>query len=81
MMCLTTNFPSPFAQVHRIQCFVDMLDNSKARNSNLVRHCSTGTNSMVNTKWEKFDSGIGSFNAPNQLYQSTKITQDWEVFD
>ncbi|KAF3661750.1 putative LRR repeats and ubiquitin-like domain-containing protein-like [Capsicum annuum] len=68
-------------KVHRIQRFVDMLDNFKARNSKLASNCSIGTNTMVTTKWEKFDSGIGSLNAPNQLHQSTKITQEWEVFD
>ncbi|KAM3309378.1 BAG family molecular chaperone regulator 4 [Capsicum chacoense] len=68
-------------EVHRIQSFVDMLDNFKARNSKLASNCSIGTNTMVTTKWEKFDSGIGSLNAPNQLHQSTKITQEWEVFD
>ncbi|KAM3376252.1 BAG family molecular chaperone regulator 4 [Capsicum galapagoense] len=68
-------------EVHRIQRFVDMLDNFKARNSKLASNCSIGTNTMVTTKWEKFDSGIGSLNAPNQLRQSTKITQEWEVFD
>lgn len=54
-----------------------MIDNFKARNSSIVSNC-IGTISMVNTKWEKFDSGIGSLNAPNQ---STKVTQEWEVFD
>lgn len=68
-------------EAHRIQSFVDMLDNFKARNSKLASNCSIGTNTMVTTKWEKFDSGIGSLNAPNQLHQSTKITQEWEVFD
>lgn len=67
-------------EVHRIQSFVDMLDKFKARNSNLVSNC-IGTNSMVSIKWEKFDSGIGSLNAPNQLHQSTKTTQEWELFD
>ncbi|XP_004240412.1 BAG family molecular chaperone regulator 4 [Solanum lycopersicum] len=64
-------------EVHRIQSFVDMIDNFKARNSSIVSNC-IGTISMVNTKWEKFDSGIGSLNAPNQ---SPKVTQEWEVFD
>ncbi|CAN4101859.1 unnamed protein product [Withania somnifera] len=66
-------------EVHRIQSFVDKLDNFKARNFNLVSNC-TGTNSMVTTKWEKFDSGIGSLNAPNQLHQSTEITQESQLF-
>ncbi|KAJ8535617.1 hypothetical protein K7X08_023337 [Anisodus acutangulus] len=66
-------------EVHRIQSFVDMLDDFKSRNSNLVSNCS-GTNSMVTTKWETFDPGVGSLNAPNQLLQSTKITQEWELF-
>lgn len=79
-MSLTTSFPSPRVQVHRIQSLVDMLDNSKARNSNIASNC-TSTNSMVNAKWEKFGSGIGSLDAPKQLHQYTKITQEWEVFD
>ncbi|XP_059297714.1 BAG family molecular chaperone regulator 4-like [Lycium ferocissimum] len=66
-------------EVHRIQSFVDMLDNFKARNSNFVSNCN-GT-STVTTKWETFGPGVGSLTAPNQLLQSTKITQNWEVFD
>ncbi|XP_016488825.2 BAG family molecular chaperone regulator 4-like [Nicotiana tabacum] len=58
-------------EVHRIQSLIDMLDNFKARNSNLISNCA-GT-SLVTTKWET--------SAPNRLQQSTKITQEWELFD
>ncbi|MCD7468979.1 hypothetical protein HAX54_007548 [Datura stramonium] len=67
-------------EVHRIQSFVDMLDKSKARNSNIVSNCNS-TNAMVTTKWETFEPGVGGLSAPNQLLQSTKITQEWELFN
>ena len=36
---------------------------------------------VLTTKWETFDSGVGSLNAPNDSQTSTKITKDWEQFD
>ncbi|GLT26843.1 hypothetical protein SLA2020_018840 [Shorea laevis] len=67
-------------EVHRVQGFVDTLDNLKARSSNPFRPSSNAVS--VTTKWETFESGVGSLSAkPNPLLSSTRITQDWEVFD
>ncbi|GAV66581.1 ubiquitin domain-containing protein/BAG domain-containing protein [Cephalotus follicularis] len=63
-------------EVHRVQNFVDKLDNLKARNSNPLSHSSNAVS--VTTKWE---SGVGSLSSPIPLQSSTKITQHWEVFD
>ncbi|KAL7173121.1 hypothetical protein ACSBR2_032568 [Camellia fascicularis] len=73
-------------EVHRVQSFVDALDNLKASNSNpAFRNSNPFCNSIstvsVSTKWEAFDSGVRSLNAPNQRQSSTKITQDWELFE
>ena len=71
------------AQVRRVQSFVDTLDNLKARNSNAAFSNSKNVVS-VTTKWETFDSEVGSLyapKAPTPLQSSTKITQDWEMFD
>ncbi|KAG2669919.1 hypothetical protein I3760_14G058600 [Carya illinoinensis] len=66
-------------EVRRVQSFVDMLDKLKAQNSNPFSN-SKDVESM-NTKWETFESGLGSLHAPTPLQSSTKITQDWVVFD
>ncbi|EXB37958.1 BAG family molecular chaperone regulator 4 [Morus notabilis] len=67
-------------EVRRVQSFVDTLDNLKARNSNPF---SNSNNSVsVTTKWETFESGLGSLCSPTvPLQTSTKITQEWELFD
>ncbi|XP_040993889.1 BAG family molecular chaperone regulator 4-like [Juglans microcarpa x Juglans regia] len=66
-------------EVRRVQSFVDMLDKLKAQNSNPFSNSKDVAS--VNTKWETFESGLGSLHAPTPLQSSTKITQDWEVFD
>ncbi|KAK6234603.1 hypothetical protein SCA6_009940 [Theobroma cacao] len=66
-------------EVRHVQGLVDTLDNLKARNSNPF---SSSCNAVsVTTKWEAFESGVGSLTAPAPLPSSTRITQDWEVFD
>lgn len=66
-------------QVYRIQSFVDTLDNLKARNSNPFNNSTNAVS--VTTNWVAFESGVGSLSAPTTLQSSTKITQDWELFD
>lgn len=67
-------------QVRHVQSFVDALDNLKARNANPFANGSSAMS--VTTKWEKFDSGVGSLTAPNPRQKtSSKITKDWELFD
>lgn len=66
-------------EVRRVQNLVDKLDNLKARNSNPF--CGSSDAVSVTTKWETFDSGVGSLSAPPPMASSTKITQDWEQFD
>lgn len=69
-------------QVRRVQSFVDTLDNLKARNSNPFSNNNNNNNTVsVTTKWEKFGSGVGSLCAPRTMQSSTKVTQDWELFD
>lgn len=65
-------------QVRRVQNFVETLDNLKGRNSNPNSNSSNAVS--VTTKWETFDSGVGSLSAPPSS-SSTNITQDWEQFD
>lgn len=74
---------------------MDTLDTLKARNSNPINNNSNGVTSQnssgvtsqngnavsVTTKWETFDSGVGSLSAPTPLPSSTEVTQDWEKFD
>lgn len=66
------------AEVRRVQNFVETLDNLKGRNSNPNSKSSNAVS--VTTKWETFDSGVGSLSAPPSS-SSTNITQDWEQFD
>ncbi|KAF7120149.1 hypothetical protein RHSIM_Rhsim13G0066900 [Rhododendron simsii] len=67
-------------EVRRVQSFVDALDNLKARNANPFANGSSAMS--VTTKWEKFDSEVGSLTAPNPRQKTTsKITKDWELFD
>ncbi|XP_042515141.1 BAG family molecular chaperone regulator 4 isoform X1 [Macadamia integrifolia] len=66
-------------EVRRVQRYVETLDVLKARNSNPF---SSGSNAVsVTTKWETFDSGVGSLNAPPPMPSSAKATNDWEQFD
>ncbi|XP_021891055.1 BAG family molecular chaperone regulator 4 [Carica papaya] len=67
------------AEVCRVQSFHDTLDNLKARNSNPVINSSKTVS--LTTKWETFESGMGSLEAPPPATTSTKVTQDWEQFD
>lgn len=69
-------------EVRRVQGLVDILDNLKL----LI----TSTNHLnrrvvpvvsVTTKWETFESGVGSLNAPKHSQTSTKITREWEQFE
>lgn len=65
-----------------MQRLVDMLDSLKSRNVNPL--CNNNNNNAVSvtTKWETFESGVGSLNAPSSvLSSSTRITHDWELFD
>lgn len=66
-------------QVRRVQSFVDTIDSLKARNSNPFSSSSNAAS--LKTKWETFESGVGSLSSAAPLQSSTKITQDWEVFD
>ncbi|KAM1756729.1 hypothetical protein EV1_006050 [Malus domestica] len=66
--------------VRRVQSFVDTLDNLKARNSSPFSKKSINAVS-VTKNWERFELGVGSLHAPTPLPSSTKITQDWELFD
>ncbi|KVH94101.1 BAG domain-containing protein [Cynara cardunculus var. scolymus] len=69
-------------EVRRVQGFVDTLDNLK-----LMKSTKTHVDkrvlpaASVTTKWETFDSGVGSLNAPNHVQTSTKITKEWEQFE
>ncbi|KAJ7961193.1 BAG family molecular chaperone regulator 4 [Quillaja saponaria] len=67
------------AEVHRVQNFVDTVDNLKVRNSSPFS--GSGTAVSVTTQWETFDSGMESSSAPASVSPSTKVTQDWEQFD
>nr|GMD29240.1 BAG family molecular chaperone regulator 4-like [Ipomoea batatas] len=67
-------------EVRRVQSFVDSVDNMKARYSNpFIR--SPNATTMMGTKWETSESGVGSLTAPKPLQQCTTITHDWELFD
>ncbi|XP_022767793.1 BAG family molecular chaperone regulator 4 [Durio zibethinus] len=67
------------AEVRRVQNFHETLDKLKARNSNPFSNSSKAVS--VTTKWETFDSGMGSLTAPSPMSSSTDIKQDWEQFD
>ncbi|XP_027111422.1 BAG family molecular chaperone regulator 4 [Coffea arabica] len=66
-------------EVHRVQSFVDKLDNLKARNCIPFSNC--GNASFVTAKWETFHSGFGSLTAPKPFHHSPKVFEDWESFD
>ncbi|XVE97123.1 hypothetical protein REPUB_Repub02eG0283600 [Reevesia pubescens] len=67
------------SEVRRVQNFHETLDKLKARNSNPFSDSSKAVS--VATKWETFDSGMGSLTAPPPMSSSTNVTQDWEQFD
>ncbi|CAL5420368.1 unnamed protein product [Camellia sinensis] len=67
------------AKVRRVQSLVDKVDSLKARNSNPFSNNNKAVS--VTTKWETFDSGMGSLSAPPPFPSSTEVTQDWERFD
>ncbi|EXB52395.1 BAG family molecular chaperone regulator 4 [Morus notabilis] len=65
--------------VRRVQHLVDTLDALKARNSNPFHNTSKAVS--VTTRWDSFDSGVGSLTAPPPMQSSTNILKDWERFD
>ncbi|MED6112058.1 hypothetical protein PIB30_058210 [Stylosanthes scabra] len=67
-------------EVQRVQSYVDKVDNMKARNSAPLNNNNVVS---VTTKWEPFESGVGSFNnSPTPFKSSTTIiTQNWEMFE
>jgi len=67
--------------VRRIQGFVDILDGLKLTMSSKRFDQRVVSTVTVMAKWETFDSGVGSLNAPNHVHNSTKITKDWEQFE
>ncbi|XP_024019000.1 BAG family molecular chaperone regulator 4 [Morus notabilis] len=67
------------AEVRRVQHLVDTLDALKARNSNPFHNTSKAVS--VTTRWDSFDSGVGSLTAPPPMQSSTNILKDWERFD
>ncbi|MBA0677530.1 hypothetical protein Goari_018931 [Gossypium aridum] len=69
------------AEVRRVQGFHETLDKLKARNSNPFHDSNKAAS--VTTKWETFDSGMGSSTAPppQPMSSSTKVTEEWEKFD
>ncbi|KAK1412747.1 hypothetical protein QVD17_34238 [Tagetes erecta] len=68
-------------EVRRIQGFVDILDGLKLTMSSKRFDQRVVSTVTVMAKWETFDSGVGSLNAPNHVHNSTKITKDWEQFE
>ena len=68
-------------QVRRVQSLVDVLDGLRARKNNgdLSPFGRASEAFSVTTKWETFESGLGSLSAP--VKSSTKITHQWELFD
>ncbi|KAB2098502.1 hypothetical protein ES319_A01G243100v1 [Gossypium barbadense] len=69
------------AEVRRVQGFHETLDKMKARNSNPFHDSNKAAS--VTTKWETFDSGMGSSTAPRPqpMSSSTTVTEEWEKFD
>ncbi|MED6157499.1 hypothetical protein PIB30_023697 [Stylosanthes scabra] len=67
-------------EVQRVQSYVDKVDIIKARNSAPLNNNNVVS---VTTKWEPFESGVGSFNnSPTPFKSSTTIiTQNWELFE
>lgn len=73
-------FSSPCTQVRRVQSYADTIDNLKARNFNVSSNAAINAVSVI-TKWEPFESGVGSLKPPTAIQSSTVITQEWEQFD
>ncbi|TYJ51007.1 hypothetical protein E1A91_A01G249000v1 [Gossypium mustelinum] len=69
------------AEVRRVQGFHETLDKMKARNSNPFHDSNKAAS--VTTKWETFDSEMGSSTAPppQPMSSSTTVTEEWEKFD
>lgn len=68
-------------EVRRVQGYVDILDNLKLTRSTNHIDKRVMPAVQVTTKWETFDSGVGSLNAPNHVQTATKITKEWERFE
>ncbi|XP_027368447.1 BAG family molecular chaperone regulator 4-like [Abrus precatorius] len=69
-------------EVRRVQSYVDTIDNLKARNSTTFSNAASANNPVsVITKWEAFESGVGSFKSQTPFPSSTVITQNWEHFE
>ncbi|XP_004490627.1 BAG family molecular chaperone regulator 4-like isoform X2 [Cicer arietinum] len=62
-------------EVRRVQSYVDIIDNMKARNS-----AANNAVSLIN-KWEAFESEHGRLKSPITIQSSTVITQEWEQFE
>ena len=69
----------PLDQVRRVQNFHETLDKLKLRNSNPFSNRSKTL--PMTTKWETFDSGMGSLTAPPPMSSSIRETLDLEHFD
>ncbi|KAK7300905.1 hypothetical protein RJT34_11756 [Clitoria ternatea] len=67
-------------EVRRVQSYVDTIDNLKARNSAAFSNAANNAVSVI-TKWEAFETGVGSLKSPTPLPSATVITQNWEHFD
>lgn len=67
-------------EVRRIQRLVEEMDILKARKSNPFSEYDNSV-SVVTTKWENFDTGVGSLTPPNPAPPTTSSTQEWEQFD
>ncbi|CAK9314583.1 unnamed protein product [Citrullus colocynthis] len=70
-------------QVIRVQELVDRVDQLKVRILNPLNLTTMKRVSSSRGKWEAFESGFGSLIPPTSklTISSTKITQDWELFD
>lgn len=67
--------------MRRIQRLVEEMDILKAKNSNPFSDYDNTVS--VTTKWENFDSGVGSLTPPNPAPppNASAATQEWEQFD
>ncbi|KAK3010174.1 hypothetical protein RJ639_010759 [Escallonia herrerae] len=67
-------------EVCHVQSLVEALDHLKARDPDRFNDTSHEAVS-VTSKWEIFDSGVGSLSVHNKQQSPTKVTRDWELFD
>ncbi|XP_061347222.1 BAG family molecular chaperone regulator 4-like [Gastrolobium bilobum] len=67
-------------EVHRVQSYVETIDNLKARNYNAFSNSANNAVSVI-TKWDAFGSEVGSLKSPTPIQSSTVITQNWELFE